>query len=665
MGSVNQNLKGIRIKIALFGTPKSGKYSFLQSMCKITSTQGNLQLFSDESGEVFSFVPIVRAIFSENINLQVKIVSARDKSGDGIVWQSVFKDVDGLLFMCKAKNDSVQQTNEYLHKLREYMKHFGPRDYAVPIAIFYNKFESDVKIEDLNKQVNKENLRYFSGDLNDILPFISAIKYLVKESLRKHQADYERLGGKKSIEEAFEIVEVFRPAGVQMVEGSSVIINPPKEEEKKKTIEIKIPPPPPPEEEKSTATDLKEEDVEELSELIEEKAPAESTVKVKNPVFDFSSLSDKGEILSKMMNEIEQGSQFFTLKISDLKREFLSLVKVLEGAQQSYNVLMEENKSLSARLSELKATCDKMPEKEKEIQDLLSKNEELEKRLISSQKSADELKNKISELEKGISEKDRIIQDKESLIAIKVSETEEIKNKLKTIETEKEKIGIEKRAIEDKIVVLESKIKLLEDENRKVSEEFSKLQDEMLALRAESEELQTNLGIKERELEELKKASEEEIEKLKKEINNLSLELQNKSVPSNDEEVRRLSSELVNLQIDISQKDDRIKELENELAEKIKQIEELKSAKPPRGTTTTETISPQMLAKTIIANLKLKYWDDMLSSLKDGTFQKKYNPVFVELKKAYDSKIPETFENRDAIFQNELKGLLEELKKNI
>ncbi|MGB9599364.1 MAG: hypothetical protein ACPL7I_02330 [Myxococcota bacterium] len=664
MGSVNQNLRGIRIKIALFGTPKSGKYSFLQSMCKITSTQGNLQLFSDENGDVFSFVPIVRSVFSENISLQVKIMGARDKKGDGIVWQSIFKDVDGLLFLCRTKKDSVQEITEYLHRLNEYMTHFGPRDYSVPKAIFYNKYESDMKVEELNKLVNKGNLRYFSGDLSDILSFISAIRFLVKEGLKKHQSDYERMGGKKNIEEAFEIVEVFRPAGVQMAENN-VIINLPEEKEASTNVEIKVPPPPPPEEEIKTEQGLKEEEIEELSEMVEEKLPRESTVKVKVPVLDFSHLSEKGELLSKMMGEIEQASQFFTLKISDLKGEFLSLTKLLEGVQPAFNNLMEENRSLSDKISTLKIENKKLSDKDKELQEQIKRNEELKRSVELSTRNIEELNAKILELEKTISEKDRIIHDKESLLAIKVTETDELKERLKALEMEKEKIGIDKRTIEDKLTVLQSKYSLLEEENKKLSEDASRLQEEILACKAESEELQTNLGMKERELEELKSAGKEEIESLKKEIDRLSLELKERAAPSNDEEVRRLSSEIVNLQIDIAQKEDRIKELEAELADKIKQIEELKASKPSRGAPTSETVNPSMLAKTIVANLKLKYWDDMLRSLKDGTFQKKYNPVFVELKKAYDSKVPETFENRDAIFQNELKGLLEELKKSV
>ncbi len=663
MGSVNQNLRGIRLKVAIFGTPKSGKYSFLQSMCKITSTQGNMQLFSDESGDVFSFVPIVRSVFSENINLQVKMMGARDKRGDGLIWQSIFKDVDGLVFLCRAKNEFLPQIAEYLHKMQEYLTHFGPREYSVPVAIFYNRYESDIAIEELDRKVNTAHLRFFSGELSDILPFISAVRYVVKESLRKHQADYEKFGGKKNIEEAFEIVEVFRPAGVQIAE-SSVIVNPP--EEQKKTQEIKMPPPPPAAEDEGKAEiPLKEDDIEELSDLVEEKPVKESTVKVKTPVFDFSGLSDKGSQLSKMIDEVEQASQFFTLKISDLKREYLSLGQIFEQIQGAYGALREENRELSRKLSDMRALYEGALESGRDNESLKAANDELKKVIEEEKRKTEELKSKLSEAERNLTERDRIIQDNKSLLAIKITETDELKERIKNLETEREKVLIEKRSLDDKVIVLESKLKALEEEKNRLNEENSRIQEEMLACRAESEELQTNLGIKERELEELRKAGESETGKLKAEIAALSSELAGRAAPSNDEEVRRLSSELVNLQIEMAQKDDRIKELEESLSLKIREIEELRASKPPKTSTTTETISPQMLAKTIISNLKLKYWDDMIASLKEGTFQKKYNPVFVELKKAYDSKIPESTENRDAIFQSELKNLLEELKKSV
>ncbi|MCX7957773.1 MAG: hypothetical protein N3B13_01860 [Deltaproteobacteria bacterium] len=662
MGSVNQNLRGIRLKVAVFGTPKSGKYSFLHSMCKITSTQGNLQLFSDESGDVFSFVPIVRSVFSESINLQVKMMGARDRRGDGLIWQSIFKDVDGLIFVCRARNEFITQIAEYLHKMQEYLTHFGPRDYHVPVAIFYNKYETDVSIEELDKKVNQTRLRSFSGDLSDILPFISAVRYVVKDSLRKHQSDYEKFGGKKNIEEAFEIVEVFRPAGVQIAE-SSVIISPP--EEPKKTQEIKMPPPPPAEEEGRQDISLREDDIEVLSELVEEKPAKENTVRVRTPVFDFTNLSDKQNLLSKMIGEIEQASQFFTLKVSDLKKEYLSLEQIFEQIKRAYDALRDDNRNLEEKFSELKTSYEEALAKLGNADMVVAEKEKLQRIVEEEGKKSEALKNRIFEFEKQLTEKERIIQDKESLLAIKITETDELRDRIKILENEREKAIIERRSLEDKLIVLESKYKSLEEERNKLNEEISKMQEETLACRAESEELQTNLGIKEREIEELKKASEIQIEKLKSEIAVLSSELASKTVPSNDEEVRRLSSELVNLQIEIAQKDDRIRELEESLNSKIREIEELKASKPHRGTTTTETISPQMLAKTIISNLKLKYWDDMIASLKDGTFQKKYNPVFVELKKAYDSKIPESTENRDAIFQAELRVLLEELKKSV
>lgn len=662
MGSINQNLRGIRIKIALFGTPKSGKYSFLQSMCKITSTQGTLQVFSDESGDIFSFVPIVKSVFSENINLQIKMTGARDKRGDSLVWQSVFKDIDGLVFLCMAKRELAPLAIEYIHKMQELITHFGPREYSVPIAIFYNRLESDIGIEEFDKKVNTAHLRYFAGDLNDILPFISAVRYVVKESLKKHQSDYERLGGKKKIEEAFEIVEVFRPAGVQMAE-SNVIITPP--EEPKKTIEIKMPPLPPKEIENNTTLSLQEEEIEELSELVEEKSSSESTVKVRSPLFDFTSLIEKKDILQKKIGEIEQASQFFTLKISDLKNDYSVLEKIFDQFQSAYGALREENQTLNTKLSEMKLAYEEELRSKGDLLALKAKNEELSKTVEEYEKRIEELKGKIIQLEKEITEKDRIIQDKESLLAIKITETDELKAMMKALETEKEKFIIEKRTLEDRLVVIESKYKAAESERMKLADENTKLQEEILASKAELEEIQTNMGIKERELLEIKKASEVEVERLKAEISRLSSELSAKSAPSNDEEVRRLSSELVNLQIELAQKDDRIKELEESLASKIKEIEELKAAKPPKVSTTSETISPQMLAKTIVSNLKLKYWDDMIASLRDGTFQKKYNPVFMELKRVYDAKIPESVENRDVIFQTEIKNLLEELKKNV
>ncbi len=667
MGSINQNLRGIRLKIALFGTPKSGKYSFLESMCKITSTQTNLQVFSDDSGDVFSFVPIVRSVFSENINLQIKMMGARDKRGDGLVWQSIFKEVDGLIFICKMGSRYQAQVTEYLHKMKEYLTHFGPRDYTVPIAIFYNKYESDTKVEDFDKIVNQSHLRYFSGDLLDILPFIAAVRYVMKESLKKHQSDYEKFGGRKNIEEAFEIVEVFRPAGVQVAE-SSVIINQPSEKDVKKSVESKLPPSPSPsaeKEEKGSDISLREEEIEELSDLVEEKQQRESTIKIQTPLFDFSNLTEKGILLSKMIKEIEQASQFFTLKISDLKNEYNLLEQIFDRIQGAYGALRDENKSLTGKLSDMKAAYDEVCKKEDEIRSIMATNEDLKKSLSEEKKKVEDLQNKINEAERRISEMERLIQDKESLLAIKVNETDELKEKIKVMETDREKLSYEKISLQDKILVLESKYKALEEERNRLNEEISRLQDEVLASRAESEELQTNLGIKEREIVEIRKASEGEIERLKNEISNLMTEIANKSVPANDEEVRRLSSDIVNLQIELAQRDDRIKELEDMLSQKIKEIEELKASRPPKASTTTETINPQMLAKTIISNLKLKYWDDMIASLKDGTFQKKYNPVFVELKKAYESKIPETVENRDTIFQTELKSLLEDLKKSI
>ncbi|MCX7945192.1 MAG: hypothetical protein N2746_11860 [Deltaproteobacteria bacterium] len=659
MGSINLNLRGIRLKIGIFGTPKSGKYSFLQSMCKVTSTQGNLQLFSDDNGDVFSFVPIIKSVYSENINLQVKIMSARDKKGDGIVWQSIFKDIDGLIFLCRARKEYITQITEFLHKMQEFITHFGPREYSVPVAIFYNKFESDISIEELNKKVNVSNLKFFSGDLSDILPFISAVRFVVKESLKKHQVDYEKIGGKRNIEDAFEIVEVFRPAGVQIAE-SSVIINPPiEEDDKMPSIST------PKAEDKSVGT-LKEEDIEELSELVEERQPSsDSTVRIKTPIIDFVSIFEKGDLVQKMVGEIEQASQFFTLKISDLKREYISFQQFFEQIQSAYNSLKEENQNLSEKLTKMKSAYEEIVKKGSDVETIRAKYEDTKRTLEENNKKIEEMNQKISSLERDLIEKERLIQDKESLLAIKVTEVDELKARLKHSDTEKEKLSIERRGLTDKLTVLESKFKAVEEEKNRLLEENSKIQEEMLACRAEAEELQTNLGIKERELGELKKSSEEEINKLKTEVAALRAELADKSVPSNDEEIRRLSSELVNLQIELAQRDDRIKELEESLANKIKELEELKSLKSPKPSTTSETITPQMLAKTIISNLKLRYWDDMIASLKDGTFQKKYNPVFMELKKAYDSKIPENVENRDVFFQAELKALLEELKKNI
>ncbi len=664
MGSINQNLRGIRIKIALFGTPKSGKYSYLQSTCKITSTQGNLQVFSDESGDIFSFVPIVRSVFSENINLQIKIMGARDKRGDGLVWQSIFKDVDGLIFICKAGSGYISQISEHLHKMQEYITHFGPRDYNVPVAIFYNKYDSDIPPEEIDKKVNTSHLRFFSGDLNDILPFISAIRYVVKEGLKKHQKDYEKLGGKKTIEDAFEIVEVLRPTGVNMAEGN-VIINPPREDETEKAPEKNRTAPPPPVKAAYPQESLKETEIEELSELIENNKPDENTAKTRTPLFDFGDLLEKGSLLSKMINEIEQASQFFTLKASDIKKDYSSYEQIIEQAQSAYNMLKEENRSLSEKITQIKTELEDALKSAEEIKSLRAESESLKKRLEDSNKAAEQINNKVLELEKVVSEKDRLIQEKESLLVIKATEVDELKDRIKNLETEKERTAIEKRTQDDRITVLESKYKAADGERIRLSEEIARLQEEILACKAESEELQTNLGAKEREIDDLKNSYEKEIEKLKSEISTLSTELSAKSVPSNDEEVRRLSSELVNLQIELAQKDDQIKDLETKLSNKLKEIETLKVAKPPKASTTTETISPQMLAKTIISNLKLKYWDDMLNSLKDGTFQNKYKPIFAELKKAYNTKIPATVENRDTIFQTELTVLLEELKKNI
>jgi len=669
MGSINQNLRGIRIKVAVFGTPKSGKFSYLNGMCKITSTQGNLQIFSDENGDVFSFVPIVKSLYSENINLQIKMMGARDKKGDGIVWQSIFKDLDGLIFICRLKRDAVEETEKFLKKTYEYLSHFGPREYSVPVVIFYNKHESDISVEEFDKRVNPLHLRAFSGTLEDVLPFIAAVRYVVKEGLKKHQKDYEKLGGKKSIEDAFDIVEVFRPAGVQMAEGS-VIINPPDEDEQKghekeesPVVSKSVPPPPP--DADSQESVVSEEELEELSEIVEEKKVSENTVKVKMPTPPMSELPDKIEGISKMVKEIEQASQFFTLKISNIVKENATLQEIALKFQTAYNTLVSENDRLSEELSNLKKVYEEATKKMEGLPLMEGKNAELQEKIDELVREAERNKEERANLDRMIAEKDRVISEKESLLAIKATEVEEIKEKVKSIEVERERRAIESKELTDKITVMESKIKLLETENKRLSDELSKSQEEILACKAESEELQTNLGMKEREIVELVRSKDEEINKLKTEISSLSAELENKSVPSNDEEVRRLSSELVNLQIDLASREDRIRELESELSAKIKELEDIKASKPPKGATTTETITPQMLARTIVANLKMKYWDDMLKSLKDGTFQKKYNPVFVELKRAYDSKIPEAVENRDAIFQAELKQLIEELKNNI
>jgi chromosome segregation ATPase len=668
MGTINQNLRGIRIKVAVFGTPKSGKFSFLNSMCKITSTQGNLQVFTDENGDVFSFVPIVKSLYSENINLQIKMMGARDKKGDGIVWQSIFKELDGLIFMCRLRRDAIEETEKFLKKTFEYISHFGPREYSVPVVIFYNKHEPDISVEEFDKRVNTLHLKTFSGSLDDVLPFISAVRYVVKESLKKHQKDYERLGGKKNIEDAFEIVEVFRPAGVQVAEGS-VIINPPEEETHRRekgvegsTVSRGVPPQPPKEDTRGGV--VSEEDLEELSEIVEDKKVSEDTVKVKMPTPGISDLSDRFDSIVKQIREIEKASQFFTLKISDVVKEISSAGESALRFQTEYNSLLSEREKLSREILELRKEYEVTKRRVDELLSLEQKNSELQSKIEGILKEMEDYKKEKADLERLLVEKERVIAEKESLMAIKVTEVDEIKENLKKMEIEKEKLMLENRTLNDRVTVLESRVKLLETENKRLTDELSKSQEEMLACKAEAEELQTNLGIKERELGELMKSKEEEIGRLKSDIAALKAELENRSAPSNDEEVRRLSSEIVNLQIEIASKDDRIKELENELSAKIREIEEMKAARPVK-TTTTETVTPQMLARTIVANLKMKYWDDMLKSLRDGTFQKKYNPVFVELKKAYDSKIPENVENRDAIFQAELKQLIEELKKNI
>lgn len=677
MGSVNYNLKGIRIKIAIYGTPRSGKYSFLESMCKITSTQGNLQVFSDDNGDVFSFVPIVKNSRSENINLQIKMMGARDKKGDGIVWQSIFKDVDGIIFICRVRGEMLTETTNYIKKMQEYISLFGPREYSVPIALFYNKFESDMSIEDFDKKVNQSHLRYFSGDLSDILPFISAVRYVVKDSLRKHQSDYEKLGGRHDIEGAFDIVEVFRPSGVQIAEGS-VIISPPAEgrtSPDKETVDIVPPPPPLQEEEKGSlppkTIELSEEAVEELSEIVEERADEikptkDDTVKVTLPVFEMSELSERMDIFKRLIGEIEQASHFFSLKISGILDEHRSFSEIVERYQMAYERLTSENREMSDEIGRLKKSLSELQKGIAEIDSLRNRNAALEREMENIKSEFRGLQVEKEKADRLVVERERLIQDKESLLAIKITEVDELMERLKTCELERDRMRVESQTLLQRTKELEERLSGLDSEYNKLSDEYAKLQEEVLALKADAEELQTNIGIKERDLQEQKNSSNAEIERLRKEIDSLSVRLGSRTTPDSDEEMRRLSSDMVNMQIELAQKDDRIKELEASLAEKVREIEEMRALLPQkRATTTTDTVNPQMLAKTIVSNLKMKYWDDMLASLKNGSFQRKYNPVFVELKKAYDSKVPPTVENRDQILQDELKGLLEELKKNV
>ena len=442
------------------------------------------------------------------------------------------------------KNDEIQQIKKNNNNINEDLK-IKEKEYNIKISLLEeqkNNFQNENKeLIQANKNLENE-VKEFEQNNKKLNDNIENLKRELNDKMEENKQLYKRIYD-KSIKNRYNL------------KNRKLLMDNNKEDE-----ELKI-----------DCIYMKEDQLEEKKKLNDKFKLCKSNDK--NKLKEFQSLNER----LKEYN-FEKNEEIKILKENNKKNE--------EKLKKEFEIKLQEKED------EIKKELEK---KEKEINNIINENEELKNKLSNNQKKLENLEkeinelkqinknkeneiNKLNEFKKQIEEKEKQNQKLLNEIIELKQNNKKIKKEFDDKKNENEKLIKESEIFRQNEKNYKNKINEIESENKKIKEENDKLKSEIKELK---KELEINKQIKNNNINNLEKLIEkykyekDELLNIQKELkkeneilkinkNDLQKQINDDLNIINDEKQKNQS-----LQDRINQKDNEIKKLKEELADKV------------------------------------------------------------------------------------------------